>query len=103
MIKLFQNLPGDTKYFGLFLIKSMNLQSYSNGHQRNIFTSVCYEIPNFCVPMWFHNLENALQLISDGPWRNAMPPITLVYNSTDSLEYLILRSWRWPLNFHVIS
>ena len=43
-------LQGDAEYFGLLLIKGSDPQIYTNGHKRSIFTSVYYEIPNFCVP-----------------------------------------------------
>ena len=43
-------LQSNAEYSGLLLMKSSDLQSYSSGHKRSIFTSVYYEIPNFCVP-----------------------------------------------------
>ena len=47
MVKLFQMLQVDAKYFGLLLIKSINPQSYSNGHKMSIFTLVYHENPQF--------------------------------------------------------
>ena len=46
--------------------KSSDPQNYSNGHKRSIFTSVYYEIPNFCVTTMVPQLWNQLQKISDG-------------------------------------
>ena len=60
MVKLFQMLQGDAEYFGLLLTKSGDLQRYSNGHKRSIFTSVYHEIPNFCVPRMVSQLWNWL-------------------------------------------
>ena len=59
-------LQGDAEYLGLLLIKCGDLQNYSNGHKRSIFTSVYHEIPNFCVPRMVLQLGNWLQIISNG-------------------------------------
>ena len=59
-------LQGDAEYFGLLLIKSTYPQIYSKGYRRNIFTSVYYEIPTFCIPTMVSQLWNWLQIISDG-------------------------------------
>ena len=66
MVKLFQILERDAEYFGLLFIKSIGPQSYSNSHKRSIFTSVYYEILNFCVPTMVSQLWNWLQIISKG-------------------------------------
>ena len=49
-------LQGDAEYFGLLLIKSCDLQRYSNGHKRGILTSVYYKIPNICAPQMVSQL-----------------------------------------------
>ena len=47
----------------MLLTKSNDPQSYSNDHKRSICTSVCYEIPNLCVPIMVSQLWNWLQII----------------------------------------
>ena len=59
-------LQVDAEYLGFLLIKCGDSQSYSNDHKRSIFTSVHYEIPNFCVPRMVLQLWNWLQIISNG-------------------------------------
>ena len=59
-------LWGDAEYISLLLVKDRDLQNYSNGHKKSIFTSVYYEIPNFYVSRMVGQLWDWLQIISNG-------------------------------------
>ena len=66
MVKLFQMLQVDAEYFDFLFIKSSDPQSYPNGHKSSIFTSVYYEISNFCVPRMVSQFWNWQQIIPNG-------------------------------------
>ena len=66
MVKLFQILPADAEYFGLLLVKKTVIYKVTRKVTKGVFfTSVYYEIPNFCEQTMVLQLWNWLQ-VSDG-------------------------------------
>ena len=67
MVNLVQILPGDAEPspHEKTVIHKVT-QMVTNGHKRCIFTSVYYEIPNFCVPRMVSHPWIWLQIVSDG-------------------------------------
>ena len=54
----FQMLQGDAEYFGLLLTKGSDLQSYSNGPQKEYFLLQCtMKSPISVYQEWFHSFE----------------------------------------------
>ena len=65
MVKPSQILPGDAEYFGFLLIKSSDLQSYSNGHKKeNFYFSVQWNPQFLCT----NNGFTALKLVENKFW-----------------------------------